>query len=142
MVQPARSSMRRLILPMLTASVLILWTPPWPPLTAFSSAPVATSDSARAASQETIAKVGDIVARSLRVDRHKVEPSSSLTALGADSLDVAETVMSLEECFNIELGDAVLDIELPTPDTAKFKNLRDLADLIQSRGAGPLTITC
>lgn len=86
--------------------------------------------------------VENIVARALGVERNRVGPSSSLSQLGADSLGVVETVMSLEECFNIELGDAVLDIELPTPQTAKLKNLRDLADLVQSHIVGVPAVRC
>merc|ERR1712194_158114 len=39
--------------------------------------------------------------------------------LGADSLDIVETVMALEEAF---------DIELPDEETTKLKNIQDVGD--------------
>jgi len=94
------------------------------------------------ASEDTMQSVEAIVSRTLGVERTSVGPDSTLSQLGADSVDVVEAVLSLEECFNIDLGDAVLDIELPTPETAKLKNLRDIADLIQCETVGVPAVRC
>jgi acyl carrier protein len=83
-----------------------------------------------------------IVSNALGVERNQVGPDSTLSQLGADSVDVVEAVLSLEECFNVDLGDAVLEIELPTPETAKLKNLRDIADLIQCETVGMPVVQC
>ncbi|MGP1385017.1 MAG: acyl carrier protein [Thainema sp.] len=58
-------------------------------------------------SQEDIyAKVSKIVADQLSVDEAEVKPEASFANdLGADSLDVVELVMALEEEFNIEIPD-------------------------------------
>ena len=51
-------------------------------------------------------KVRSIVAEQLGVDLAEVQPGASiLDDLGADSLDVVEMVMSLEESFDIEVPD-------------------------------------
>jgi acyl carrier protein len=51
-------------------------------------------------------KVRSIVAEQLGVDLGEVQPGASiLDDLGADSLDVVEMVMSLEESFDIEVPD-------------------------------------
>lgn len=79
-----------------------------------------------AASAETFSKVADVVADQLGVDKEKVVGEATLSALGADSLDIVETVMALEEAF---------DVELPDEETTKLKNVQDVADLIQSKSA-------
>eukprot|EP00933_Yihiella_yeosuensis_P048478 TRINITY_DN446_c0_g1_i1.p1 TRINITY_DN446_c0_g1~~TRINITY_DN446_c0_g1_i1.p1 ORF type:complete len:128 (-),score=43.52 TRINITY_DN446_c0_g1_i1:236-619(-) len=78
----------------------------------------------RAANDETMAKTVDIIAEQLGVDKAKVLPGATLTELGADSLDIVEAVMALEESF---------DIELPDEETTKLKTVQDAADLIQSK---------
>merc|ERR1719367_148853 len=77
-----------------------------------------------AASAETMAKIAGVVAEQLGVDKDKVIASATLTELGADSLDIVETVMALEEAF---------DVELPDEETTKLKNVGDVADLIQRK---------
>ena len=58
-------------------------------------------------SQEDIyTKVCKIVADQLSVDEDEVKPEASFANdLGADSLDVVELVMALEEEFQIEIPD-------------------------------------
>jgi len=52
------------------------------------------------------AKVRKIVAEQLGVDDDKIKSSSDFTSdLGADSLDIVELVMALEEEFSIEIPD-------------------------------------
>merc|ERR1719159_2306802 len=78
----------------------------------------------RAASDDTMSKLADVVAEQLGVDKEKVIPTATLTELGADSLDIVETVMALEEAF---------DVELPDEETTTLKNVGDVANLIQSK---------
>lgn len=55
---------------------------------------------------EIFGKVKDIVAEQLSVDADKVKPEASFqNDLDADSLDVVEMVMALEEEFDIEIPD-------------------------------------
>lgn len=54
----------------------------------------------------TFEKVKSIVAEQLSVDEAQVVPEASFqTDLNADSLDVVEMVMALEEEFDIEIPD-------------------------------------
>ncbi|MFP4009413.1 MAG: acyl carrier protein [Spirulinaceae cyanobacterium] len=56
--------------------------------------------------EEIFAKVQDIVAEQLEVDKDKVTPEATFANdLGADSLDTVELVMALEEAFNIDIPD-------------------------------------
>mmetsp|Transcript_150614 Transcript_150614/g.419844 ORF Transcript_150614/g.419844 Transcript_150614/m.419844 type:complete len:143 (+) Transcript_150614:67-495(+) len=77
-----------------------------------------------AASDATMGKVADVVAEQLGVEKEKVTREATLTELGADSLDIVESVMALEEAF---------DIELPDEETTSLKNVGDVADLIESK---------
>ena len=52
------------------------------------------------------ARVADLIVEQLGVTREEVVAKASLVDdLGADSLDVVELVMSMEESFNIEIPD-------------------------------------
>jgi acyl carrier protein len=50
-------------------------------------------------------KIVDIVAKKVSVDKDAVLKSKSFEELGADSLDMVEIVMKLEEQFEIEIND-------------------------------------
>merc|ERR1719436_1954798 len=76
------------------------------------------------ASAGTMAKVADVVAEQLDVDKDKFTKTSTLTELGADSLDIVECVMALEEGF---------DVELPDEETTTLKNVGNVMDLIESK---------
>ena len=63
-------------------------------------------------------KVRGIVAEQLGVELAEVQPGASiLDDLGADSLDVVEMVMTLEESF---------DIEVPDEDVEAFRTVADV----------------
>ena len=52
----------------------------------------------------------DITAKALHIDRNLVKQSSNFSLdLGADSLDVIELVMCLEETFDIDIPDTESD---------------------------------
>lgn len=55
--------------------------------------------------QDTFAKIVDIVAGKLDVDKNSITMESTFTDLGADSLDLLEIIMRLEEQFGIEIND-------------------------------------
>ncbi len=69
-------------------------------------------------------KVREILCDQLDLEEEKVTMSSSiLEDLGADSLDVVDLVMSLEEEF---------DSEIPDEDVEKFKTVGDIVKYIES----------
>merc|ERR1711994_515504 len=76
------------------------------------------------ASAETMGKMVDVIAQQLDVPKEDVKPKATLIELGADSLDIVETVMALEEAF---------DVELPDEETEPLKCVGDVADLLQSK---------
>ncbi len=52
------------------------------------------------------AKVKQIIIDQLGVDEKEVTPEASfIEDLGADSLDLTELIMAMEEEFNVEIGD-------------------------------------
>ena len=55
-------------------------------------------------------KVIDIIVEQLSVDRDKVTPEASFVDdLGADSLDLVELIMAMEEAFDTEIPDEVAE---------------------------------
>ena len=55
-------------------------------------------------------QIRKLVAEQLGVDRNQVTPQASiLDDLGADSLDVVELVMAIEESFDIEIPDEAIE---------------------------------
>ncbi|PKN03258.1 acyl carrier protein [Candidatus Dependentiae bacterium HGW-Dependentiae-1] len=55
---------------------------------------------------DTYAKVAAIIAEKLNIDKDDVKELATLEDLGADSLDLVEIIMKLEEDFGIEIKDA------------------------------------
>ena len=69
-------------------------------------------------------KVKDIIVDQLDVDEDKVTMEASITEdLGADSLDVVDLVMSLEEEF---------DIEIPDDQVENIKTVGDIVKYIEA----------
>ncbi|MEM5788932.1 MAG: acyl carrier protein [Syntrophobacteraceae bacterium] len=63
-------------------------------------------------------KIIDIIANQLGVDKDMVTPQANIVDdLGADSLDVVELVMALEEAF---------DMEIPDEDAEKIRTVQDI----------------
>lgn len=68
-------------------------------------------------------KVKEIVAENLGADINTLtEETSFKEDLGADSLDLFEMVMALEEAFNVEI---------PSEDLEKIKTIKDVKDYIE-----------
>ena len=75
---------------------------------------------------DLVTKITQIIVGQLSVDPEKVKPDASFTEdLGADSLDVVEITISLENAFNIEISD---DLEIVY--------IEDLIKYIKSKIAG------
>lgn len=67
-------------------------------------------------------KIIDIIANQLGVDKDTVTPQANIVDdLGADSLDVVELVMALEEAF---------DLEIPDEDAEKIRTVQDIFDYL------------
>jgi len=70
-------------------------------------------------------KVKKIIVEQLSVDAASVTPEASFVDdLGADSLDIVELVMTMEEEF---------DLEIPDEDAEKIKSVSDVASYIKSK---------
>ena len=74
---------------------------------------------------ELIEKVKEILSKQLEVSVDEIQLANSLQEdLGADSLDVVEIVMALEDEFSIEIADE---------ETAKIKTVDDIVKYIDSQ---------
>ena len=72
-------------------------------------------------------KIIDIIANQLGVDKDMVVSGASIVDdLGADSLDVVELVMALEEAF---------DAEIPDEDAEKIRTVQDIFDYMDKKAA-------
>ncbi|MBC8316564.1 MAG: acyl carrier protein [Desulfobulbaceae bacterium] len=68
-------------------------------------------------------KLIDIIAEQLSVDKAKVVPSASFVDdLGADSLDLVELIMAMEEAFDTEIPDEVAEKITTVQDAVKHIN--------------------
>jgi acyl carrier protein len=71
------------------------------------------------------AKVTDLIVEQLGVSKEEaVLNASFIDDLGADSLDIVELVMTLEETF---------DIEIPDDDAEKMQTIADAVGYLKSR---------
>ena len=71
--------------------------------------------------KEVKAKVVDIIANQLGVDKEIITPEASVVDdLGADSLDVVELVMALEEAFDVEIPDEEAEAIVTVQDIFQY----------------------
>ena len=75
-------------------------------------------------SEDTFSKVAALVAEKLNIDKSRVTQGATLTDLGADSLDLVEIIMKMEEQFGIEINDE---------DAEKMNNVADVVAYINAR---------
>ena len=76
-------------------------------------------------------RVTKVTAARLGAKEEAVVPSSSFTDdLGADSLDLVELIMGLEE----EFGTAEKPVKIPDEDAAKIKTVQDAVDYLKNKG--------
>ena len=74
-------------------------------------------------SEEVFDKVKEIIVEQLGVAENAItEEASFIDDLGADSLDIVELIMALEEEF---------DIEIPDSDAEKVVTIGDVVDYIK-----------
>jgi acyl carrier protein len=74
--------------------------------------------------QILVDRLRDLVVTQLGLETDQVYPDARILDLGADSLDVVELVMALEETFAIEVPDA---------DVETLVTLRDVAAYVEKR---------
>ena len=66
-------------------------------------------------------KIKDIIVEQLDVEEDAVTMEASITEdLGADSLDVVDLVMSIEESFDVEIPDEEVENIKTVGDTVKY----------------------
>ena len=68
-------------------------------------------------------KVKAIIAEQLNISKDSINYESNLEKLGADSLDLVEIAMNLEEEFKVEINDE---------DASKLVTVKDLVDYISN----------
>lgn len=73
--------------------------------------------------KETADKIISIVADKLHIDAATINSSSTLQDLGADSLDMVDIIMKVEEEFGIEINDE---------DAEKMQNIDDVINYVHS----------
>ena len=74
-------------------------------------------------------KVKEIIVKELEVDPKQLTPEAKfIEDLGADSLDIVELVMALEEQFGITI---------PEEDTDRFRTLGEAIEYIEREQARP-----
>ncbi|AMM41778.1 Acyl carrier protein (ACP) [Candidatus Desulfofervidus auxilii] len=73
-------------------------------------------------------RVKEIIANQLGVDQEEVVPEASFVEdLGADSLDLVELIMAIEEEFGVEV---------PDEEAEKIRKVQDAIDYIQKHIQG------
>jgi len=71
-------------------------------------------------------KVISIIMEQLDVTREECVPEASfIDDLGADSLDLVELIMEMEETFDVQIADNELE---------KIRTIKDVLDYIRSKG--------
>ena len=73
--------------------------------------------------QDTFDKVANITAGKLKIEVSRIANDSTLQALGADSLDLVEIIMQLEEQFGIEIDDEKAE---------KLKSMNDVVEYVHT----------
>ncbi len=77
-----------------------------------------------ATSEEITERVKSIIVEQLGVSMEEVTPEASfIDDLGADSLDIVELIMALEEEY---------DLEIPDEDAEKIQTVKDVINYITS----------
>lgn len=74
--------------------------------------------------EDTYTKVASIIGDKLAIDKATIKPEATLQDLGADSLDLVEIIMKLEEQFHIEIAD---------DDAAHLTTVQSVVDYIHER---------
>ncbi len=67
-------------------------------------------------------QIKDIVSRIAHIDKSIMDKESTFKEMKADSLDVVQALVAVEETF---------DIEIPDEEAQKFRNFGDFVDFVQ-----------
>jgi acyl carrier protein len=79
----------------------------------------------------TYDRLKKIVVEQLGVDEDEVKPEASFVDdLNADSLDLVELIMSLEEEFSADAG----ELEISDEDAEKIATVQDAVDYLKDHG--------
>lgn len=80
-----------------------------------------------ASSEEIAERIRSIIVEQLGVSMEEVTPEASfIEDLGADSLDIVELIMALEEEY---------DMEIPDEDAEKIQTVEDVISYVQGKQA-------
>ncbi len=80
-----------------------------------------------ATAEEIEERIKSIIVEQLAVSMEEVTPEASfIEDLGADSLDIVELIMALEEEY---------DIEIPDEDAEKIQTVKDVVTYVQNTQA-------
>lgn len=71
-------------------------------------------------------QIREIVARITRVDKNLITRESTFKDIKADSLDIVQALVAVEETFGIEI---------PDEDAQKFRNFGDFVAYVEDRVA-------
>ena len=71
-------------------------------------------------------QIREIVARITRVDKNIITRESTFKGMKADSLDVVQALVAVEEAF---------EIEIPDEEAQKFQNFGDFVSYVENRVA-------
>jgi acyl carrier protein len=78
-----------------------------------------------ASGDEIVERIKNIIVEQLGVSLEEVTPEASfIEDLGADSLDIVELIMALEEEY---------DMEIPDEDAEKIQTVNDVINYVQSK---------
>lgn len=73
-------------------------------------------------------KVIEIISQKLNLSKEQIKPEASFVDdLGADSLDLVELVMAMEEAFGMEV---------PDEDAEKLRTVKDVLDYVKAKVGG------
>ncbi|MDR1019716.1 MAG: acyl carrier protein [Synergistaceae bacterium] len=76
-------------------------------------------------SEEVLAKLKDLVMDRLNVEEDQIKPDASFVEdLGADSLDIVELIMGIEEEF---------EVEIPDEDAEKLTNVGEALAYVKTK---------
>lgn len=73
---------------------------------------------------DTIKKIKEIIGRQTDIDEEKLNENTTLDDVVADSLDIVEMLMEIEEAF---------DIDIPDSDAEKLTTVGELCAYIDER---------
>ena len=78
--------------------------------------------------EEIFKTMQDLIAEQFAIDADEISMDSSFVDdLGADSVDLVELVMAMEEEF---------DLEIPDEDAEKLRTVGDVASYLEKKGKG------